>query len=103
MMNETYPLINHTTQNNSGLLWMLHAPFWQQMFFVTMAAGIITFVHIMGWIDWRKIWKEIKVWILWVKTIELPNEKKKRNEFFKIFRKKSNDKENSTEEIENYE
>jgi hypothetical protein len=107
-MNETYPLLNQATHDNSGLLWFLHAPFWQQMFFVTMAAGIITFVHIMGWIDWRKIWKEIKIWVSWVKMVELPNQKKERDKFFNMFKNKFvnylhikyDDRQNYNEEIE---
>lgn len=107
-MNETYPLQNQEIHNNTGLLWMLHAPFWQQMFFVTMAVGIMTFIHIMGWIDWRKIAKEIKIWLMWVKMVELPNEKEKRNKFFNAFKNKMIDcfhitynQENSNEEVEN--
>jgi DNA modification methylase len=74
--------------NETDLLWMLHAPFWQQIFFICMAAGIALFIHaIFSWTDWKQIKFKIKEWIIWLKTSELPKEKERRKALYAKFKK----------------
>lgn len=88
MANETFPIPHQEIHNNTGLLWMLHAPFWEQMFFILMAAGIALLIHAMiSWTDWKKVKLGIKEWILWMTVIEFPTQKEKRIEFFKMFKR----------------